>query len=113
MYNGLASAGLFVLYARSSLRYLCCMEIFEAIRHMRELSRRNASFSFSFMSYNSTSGRSDGVVEVRHARLRARAQEAHHRHAEIVEEYINIDTGEPRHFYQPLLMSFNGEKIHA
>lgn len=78
---------------------------------MRELSRKNEAFSFSFMSYNSSAGRSEGIVEVRHARLRARAKETHHRHAEIIEEYI--DTGRAHHFYQPLLMSFNGEKVYA
>ena len=52
---------------------------------MRELSRKNETFSFSFMSYNSSAGRSEGIVEVRHARLRARAQDTHHRHAEIIE----------------------------
>lgn len=87
------------------------MELFEAIRRMRDLSKQELTFSFSFMSYNESAQRSEGIIEVRHARLRARTQEAHHRNAEIVEEYINIDTGEPRRFYQPLLMTFNGQKV--
>ena len=103
----------FVLYPTPPHRYFCRMELFDAIRRMRELSRKNETFSFSFMSYNSSAGRSEGIVEVRHARLRARAQDTHHRHAEIIEEYIDIDTGRARHFYQPLLMSFNGEKVYA
>ena len=103
----------FVLYPTPPHRYFCRMELFDAIRRMRELSRKNETFSFSFMSYNSSAGRSEGIVEVRHARLRARAKETHHRHAEIIEEYIDIDTGRARHFYQPLLMSFNGEKVYA
>nr|DAN86125.1 MAG TPA: hypothetical protein [Caudoviricetes sp.]DAS26244.1 MAG TPA: hypothetical protein [Caudoviricetes sp.] len=87
------------------------MQLFEAIRRMRDLSKQELTFSFSFMSYNESAQRSEGIIEVRHARLRARTQEAHHRNAEIVEEYINIDTGEPRRFYQPLLMTFNGQKV--
>ena len=78
---------------------------------MRDLSKQELTFSFLFMSYNESAQRSEGIIEVRHARLRARTQEAHHRNAEIVEEYINIDTGEPRRFYQPLLMTFNGQKV--
>lgn len=78
---------------------------------MRDLSKQELTFSFSFMSYNDSAQRSEGIIEVRHARLRARTQEAHHRNAEIIEEYINIDTGEPRRFYQPLLMTFNGQKV--
>ena len=89
------------------------MNVYEALAEMRRLSEEDRSFSFSFMSYNSSAGRSEGIVEVRHARLRARAQDTHHRHAEIIEEYIDIDTGRARHFYQPLLMSFNGEKVYA
>ncbi len=89
------------------------MELFEAIRRMRELSQQNVPFGFSFMSYNETAQKSKGIIEVRHARLRARAQAAHHRNAEIVEEYLDLDTGQPRHFYQPLLMTFNGQKVEA
>ncbi len=108
-----AATVFFVLYSAPSDRYFCHMELFEAIRRMRELSRKNEAFSFAFMSYNSTAGRSEGVVEVRHARLRPRTQQIHHRHAEIIEEYVNLDTGEARRFYQPLLMNFNGEKVYA
>ena len=43
----------------------------------------------------------------------SRTQEAHHRNAEIIEEYVNTDTGEARRFYQPLLLSFNGQKVEA
>lgn len=89
------------------------MNLFEAIKQMRELSKRGVPFSFSFMSYNETAQRSDGIVEVHRARLRPRPEKAHHRNAEIIEEYTDIDTGAPRHFYQPLLMSFNGQKIEV
>lgn len=65
------------------------------------------------MSYNETAQKSEGIVEVRHARLRARTQESYHKNAEIIEEYVDIDTGEARRFYQPLLMSFNGQKVEA
>ena len=78
---------------------------------MRELSKARIPFNFSFMSYNTTSRASEGIVEVRRARLRSRTMEEHHLHAEIVEEYLNVDTGEPRRFYQHLLMSFNGQKV--
>lgn len=107
------SVAFFVLYSTRRHGYFCIMELFEAIRQMRELSKRNISFGFSFMSYNETAQRSEGIVEVRHARLRARTQEAHHRNAEIIEEYVNTDTGDARRFYQPLLLGFNGQKVEA
>lgn len=91
--------------------YLCAMDLYDAIHEMRRLSAEGVPFGFSFMSYNASAGTSDGVVEVRHARLRKRERVEHHRDAEIVEAYLDLDTMQPRRFYQPLLMSFNGEKV--
>ena len=87
------------------------MDLYDAIHQMRELSKEGKSFEFSFMSYNSTDGTSDGVVLVHHARLLKRERIENHKDAEIVEAYINLDTMEPRRFYQPLLMTFNGQKV--
>lgn len=87
------------------------MNVFEAITEMRRLSREGGSFSFSFMSYNPTKGTSDGVVYVRRGVLRKRESEDYNRNAELIEAYTDLETGEPRRFYQPLLMTFNGQKL--
>ncbi len=87
------------------------MNLYEAIREMRRISTEKGVFSFSFMSYNSTAQRSDGVVIVRHARLLKRESIEHHKNAEIVEAFIDLDTMQPKRFYQILLMSFNGQKV--
>ena len=87
------------------------MNIWDAIHKMRELSERGLSFSFTFMSCNLTDGTSEGVVEVMHGRLLSREVERHHKSADYVERYINLDTLKTRRFYQPLLMTFNGEKV--
>lgn len=87
------------------------MNVFEAITEMRRLSREGGSFSFSFMSYNPTKGTSDGVVYVRRGILRKRESEDYNRNAELIEAYTDLETGEPRRFYQPLLMTFNGQKL--
>lgn len=86
------------------------MELYDAIHEMRRLSEKNIPFSFTFMSCNMSDGSSEGVVEVMHARLLSREDSRHHRDAEFVERYLNLDTMEARRFYQPLLMTFNGEK---
>ena len=75
------------------------------------MSSENQPFGFSFMSCNLTSRTSDGVVTVRRARLLKRESVKHHKHAEIVEAYLDLDTMESKRFYQPLLMSFNGEIV--
>lgn len=100
-----------VLCQRSSQAYICIMNLYDAIKEMRRLSAEGECFSFTFMSYNSTAGTSDGIVSVLHGRLLKRERKEHHRHAEIVEAYLNLDTMESRRFYQPLLMTFNGQKV--
>ena len=78
---------------------------------MRELTKEGKAFSFSFMSFNSSRGTSEGVVYVANARLRKRECLEHHRYADMVEAYTDLDTMEQRRFYQPLLLTFNGEKL--
>lgn len=87
------------------------MDLYEAIHQMRSLSEKGQSFSFSFMSYNASEGKSNGIISVAHARLRARESCKYNRRAEMMEAYTNLDTMENRQFYQPLLMTFNGEKV--
>lgn len=99
-----------VLYWDAAKAYLCVMNVYEAIEKMRKLSAAGESFSFTFMSYNSSAGKSDGVVEVRHGMLRARQSTDYNKNAEYMESYIDLDTGEYRQFWQPLLMTFEGEK---
>lgn len=87
------------------------MNIWDAIRQMRILSKEGKNFSFSFMSCDRTKERSEGIVEVLHARLATRERVDKYKDAEIIERYINLDTMEVRRFYQPLLMTFNGENV--
>lgn len=87
------------------------MDLYDAIHEMRKLSEKGLNFSFTFMSCDTTARKSQGVVEVRHARLLSREVKDRHKDAEFVERYINLDTMETRRFYQPLLMTFNGNKV--
>lgn len=87
------------------------MTIYEAIAEMRRLSKLGKSFSFSFMSYSHTRGECNGIVEVHNARLRPRNKVEYNKYAELQEEYINLDTGEPRRFWHCCLLSFNGRSL--
>lgn len=87
------------------------MTVYEAIDQMRRVSADRGEFSFSFMSYSESKGKTKGIVDVRRARLRPRPTEKQHRNHSIVEAYVDLDTGDARLFYQPLLMLFNGQKI--
>lgn len=87
------------------------MQLYDAINEMRRLSREGQPFSFSFMSYNSSAGTSDGIVYVRQARTMARERLEFNCNAEQQERYLDLDTMQPRRFWHPLLMTFNGEKV--
>jgi len=87
------------------------MNVYDAIDKIRSISNAGGEFSISFMSFSETTGKSEGIVDVSHARLRARPTVQQNKNAEIMEAYTNLDTGEARQFYQPLLMLFNGQKV--
>lgn len=87
------------------------MKLYDAIDEMRRLSREGRPFSFSFMSYNSSKGTSDGVVYVGRARTMKREALEFNQYAEIQERYMDLDTMQPRRFWHPLLMTFNSEKV--
>lgn len=88
------------------------MELYAAIREMRHLTKAGETFSFTFMSYDRTRGRSEGIITVHRARLRSRGHERYNQHAELQEEYLDLDTNEPRRFWHPCLMTFNGQRVH-
>lgn len=75
------------------------------------ISKRGGEFSMTFMGYSESKGTSDGPVAVDRARLRKRPTAEQNKNAELQEAYTNLDTGEARQFYQPLLMLFNGQKV--
>jgi len=87
------------------------MTVHEAISAMREMSRNKGAFAFSFMSYSQTRGKSEGIITVGNARLRSRPNTEQNCNAEIMEAYVDLDTGEPFQFYQPLLLTFNNVKV--
>ena len=86
------------------------MNVYEALSVMRRMSENGESFEFSFMSYNPTAGTSEGVVYVRRGILRHRETVEHNKNADIIEAYTDLETGGHRRFYQPRLMTFNGQK---
>lgn len=87
------------------------MTIFEALKKMRQLTKEGKTFSFTFMSYSHSRGTTGGIVEVHNARLRPRNRIEYNQYAELQEEYINVNTGEPRRFWHCCLLSLNGQSL--
>lgn len=85
------------------------INIWEAISLMRQISKKKGSFSFTFMSYSMSRGKSDGIIEVSNARLRP--QNVAGEYADHMLNYIDIISGEAFHFWQPCLMYFENKKI--
>ena len=86
------------------------LTVYEAINRMRELSREGKTFSFSFMSYSEEKQTTDGIVEVRNGRLTTKSARSEIQNADLLQPYTDLDVLEPRRFYIPTLMTFNGQK---
>jgi len=95
----------------SQFRSMSNLTVYDALKQMRRRSANDQPSSFSFMSYNRKQQSTHGIVEVRRGILKRRTKEATFDNTEIIEEYIDLDTLEHRRFYQPTLLTFNGQKL--
>ena len=88
------------------------MKVFEAIRQMRELSKQEKPFSFSFMSFSKSKQISEGIVNVSRGLLRYRpGMYSRNRYEPFMENYYDVDAQTDRRFWQMLLLSFNGQSV--
>lgn len=87
------------------------MDVFEAIKKMRELTGKGIPFSFSFMSYSMDKNKSDGIIEVSKAKLRKQSKIEDNRFADIMINYYDVESHEYGQCYQPLLLEFNGVSL--
>ena len=86
------------------------INIYSALKRMREMTKKGIPFSFSFMSYNATNGTSDGVKKVTNAQLRLGYRDDQSSKASVLIGYVNAQDGN-RWFYLPLLIGFNGHTV--
>lgn len=87
------------------------MTVYEAIRKMRELTAKGTPFAFSFMTYSTQQRESHGEVAVERALLIKNENRGEDDLNNYMLTFTDQDTGEAKHFWQPLLMSFNHELI--
>lgn len=84
----------------------------DAISRMRQLTKINVPFSFSFISYSDIHQKSEGYKQVDKALLRAGYRADQSGYSNILIAYTDYSKGDvERHFYLPLLMTFNNLKI--
>lgn len=87
------------------------MTVYEAIKEMRRLSALKKPFAMSYMSYSETRHESHGEVEVEHALLVKNQRTGDDAAQDLMLTYRDQDSGEARHFWQPLLLSLNHEPL--
>ncbi|WP_417200126.1 hypothetical protein [Bizionia sp.] len=83
------------------------MHIHTVVKRMRELTDSGTPFSIEYVTLNQTKKRSNGLVKVERAQLRAARQTK----SVNLLSYLDIDTNEPRHVHLPLIIKFNGKLI--
>ncbi|RPJ58312.1 MAG: hypothetical protein EHM12_07985 [Dehalococcoidia bacterium] len=87
------------------------MNLYAAINEMREISANKGSFSITFMSYDRSKQKSDGIINIDNARLRSQSTKEQNKMADYMLNLTNIDTNEYRRCYQPMIMMFNGKRV--
>ena len=86
------------------------ISLYDALKRMRKLTELGVPFTFSFITYNDTTGVSQGVKQVVKAQLRKGYRDDQSSKADILIGYVN-EYNKNRWFYLPLLMKFNGYTI--
>ena len=87
------------------------MTVYEAIHQMRQLTAKGQPFALSFMSYSMQRHESHGEVTVEHALLVKNEKKEDDSLNNFMLTFTDQDTGEAKHFWQPLLMNFNHEPL--
>lgn len=86
------------------------IKLYDALKRMRTLTDLGIPFTFIFLSYNATTGTSEGFKEVTNAQLRKSYRDDQSKKADLLIGYVNQHDGS-RWFYLPLLIKFNGYTI--
>ena len=87
------------------------ISLYQAIKEMRELSSRDQYFSFTHATYNRATRQTNGIREVKRARVRPAAKGDDIRNADFKLFYHDFFYHEDRVCWQPLIMFFNGKKV--
>ena len=87
------------------------MTVYQAIHKMRELTRKGQPFAISYMTYSMQKQESHGERTCEHALLVKNEKKGDDDLSNFMLTYRDQDTGEARHFWQPLLMSLDHEII--
>ena len=78
---------------------------------MQTISREGGCFTFSFMTYSLDKNTSHGPRTVQHAQLLPQHISSRYQHSEYLQRFRDMDTYEEKHFWLPLMLTFNDQDI--
>jgi len=87
------------------------IELWDAIRQMREMSKVGKPFSIEFMGCNYTRSQSTGRHKIECCLLRSATKKEHNQYNDFMLNLLDVESGRARQCWQPLLMFFNNQKI--
>lgn len=85
--------------------------LYEAIAEMKQLTKAGKSFSFIHATYNREKRSTDGIRNVKSARLRSKTSNDEIAYSDFKLFYYDEDQQLPRNCWQMLIMFFNGKKV--
>lgn len=85
--------------------------VHDALTQMRNLTKIGSPFTFTFVSFNTSTNSSKGIVTVSNALLRVGLSREQSDKSEVLIGYTVEPEAKPRWFYLPLLLKFNGIKV--
>lgn len=87
------------------------IDLWAAIKQMREMSKVGRPFSIEFMGCNYTKGHSTGRHKIQLCLLRSSTHQKNNQYSDFMLNLLDVETGKARQCWQPLLMFFNDQKI--
>lgn len=87
------------------------MDVYEAIRQMRQKSEAGIPFSISFMTYSYERGKSEGVAKIENAKLLKSSTEEYNRFADYMLNIRDLDTLDRRSCWWLLLLEVDGQEV--
>ena len=87
------------------------IDLYEAIKQMRQLTSKGEYFSFVHGTYDKSRMISNGFRAVSKAKVRPAAKGDELENADFKLFYMDEDLGEPRNCWQMLILFFNGKKV--
>ena len=86
------------------------IQIFTAVAEMDRLTKAGIPFSFSFYKYNRQNGEGGDLARISRAKLRHKTSDEQRENSSHKLSFVDIDNGQARECWQPLIVEFNGIK---